>query len=244
MTVIVVALACPPATPCVAASASPPKSIPHARTRTDTERCSSPPPSPSLAAMFGSGEIDPQTQFRGRTPSATSDRLIVPLKPASIFPGSFRVYPSSFNDIPPQLADRGVTRDEWMHWMGRLSQQVQEVSFSVVSAVLIICTLVAIPYLIHRSNRLHTLVAQWTEDFNRQVLQPRGLLCKTQKSVENRGKHNIEESWLHIALTPEAISTLQQQPHIFSYNPFTDTATAVTGACACCFVCCGVQQVI
>mmetsp|Transcript_18210 Transcript_18210/g.28259 ORF Transcript_18210/g.28259 Transcript_18210/m.28259 type:complete len:105 (-) Transcript_18210:220-534(-) len=69
---------------------------------------------------------------------------------------------------------------------------------------------------------------QWQRDFNAEVLEPRGMLCKTKAYAfmihTGDGKQQrVVVKWISIAFSPDEVAALKVEPH-------------VSGAVGCC--CC------
>ncbi|KAJ3174186.1 hypothetical protein HDU88_000154 [Geranomyces variabilis] len=115
--------------------------------------------------------------------------------------------------------------------------------------------ILGVPYsssVLHQS--LQRAVAKFTDDFNREVMEPRGMFFKTQTSgvtyTASSGDSSVsihqEVSWGSIALTPTEVQALRQEENQFCFNPCGGTHSAHPLWNSCCRIacCCGVRQVM
>eukprot|EP00056_Hartaetosiga_gracilis_P019356 m.13797 g.13797 ORF g.13797 m.13797 type:complete len:129 (-) comp7635_c0_seq1:249-635(-) len=128
--------------------------------------------------------------------------------------------------------------------MTNLNNAISRNSMSIMTMVLIAIPVITLPFLIHRLNKMQRAVAVAIDNFNREVLEKKGVYAKTQKSILQVGKHHEEVSWLSISLNRDDAVALRGEEHVFFYNPITKTHTANDGCCKCTNSCCGVPQVI
>ncbi|EOD08918.1 hypothetical protein EMIHUDRAFT_124914 [Emiliania huxleyi CCMP1516] len=134
------------------------------------------------------------------------------------------------NACPPQLRQAGVTDGEWAHWAGRLYKEVnlikpQKCSFICwASLVVMLATLCLIAPLCCAEHR-KTIMAwdaafrSWQAEFNAQVLQPKGIFCKSQSLCwVTRGpkgeKQRHYHRWIAFAFSADAVGNLMHQPHL------------------------------
>lgn len=141
--------------------------------------------------------------------------------------------------------DKGITQAQWMDGMSQFQKAVQTHTTSITAFAILVISVVGIPYIIVRNNRLQSKALSALKQFNEEVLEPRGLFIKPQKSCFNPdGQTQIEVAWLSVALTQDEVNSLKGEEHVFAYMPLAGEHWANDSWCKCTNVCCGVPQVI
>jgi hypothetical protein len=179
-------------------------------------------------------------------PSSTTSRLILDVNPRRCFCGTPAVLDEKALTVcPEQVLTKGVTQTQWMDGMSEFQKSVQAHTTSITAFAFLVISVVGIPYIIIRNNRLQTNALSSLKQFNEEVLEPKGLFIKPQKSVFNPGgRAQVEVAWLSVALTPDEAHSLKGEEHVFAYMPLAGEHWANDSCCKCMNVCCGVPQVI
>jgi len=123
--------------------------------------------------------------------------------------------------VPPALAARGISHEEWTHWTALLKDTVRKGNLSV-SCCLTLCFLVVpIPCvwygLVAQQRRMEAFAAS----INEALFEPRGMFFKTQSSsisIQTGKDSRYEEHvyWIAISLNPEDAKRLKADEHLFS----------------------------
>lgn len=129
--------------------------------------------------------------------------------------------------FPQELIDGGISQDlidEWfVHRLGKVNQFRNSCMFDAAAWISALGLCVIIPYMCSRQKiyleRWSSELLNWQNEFNQTVLEKKGLFVKTQSnchvSYDKNGKHRHIERWVSIALTPEEVQKLQNEPHLF-----------------------------
>jgi hypothetical protein len=118
-----------------------------------------------------------------RRPASTPSRLIIDVERVVC---CFCSRPEVISEdviatVPEACSQRGISQKEWSHWMGRFRDTVATRSISVMSVVCCAFSIIGIPVIIYRHNKLQRSVAKFVREFNSQVLEPRQMYFKVQK---------------------------------------------------------------
>lgn len=131
--------------------------------------------------------------------------------------------------VPSQLGQAGVSESEWAQWSQQLYTQVNMIKDPPCPgcAICIVCSIgtlgLAVPFMCAAGKtsvlKWDAAFRQWQADFNAQVLQPKGIFCKSQSLCwVTRGpkgeKQRHYHRWIAFAFGPDACMSLQNQPHL------------------------------
>jgi hypothetical protein len=139
--------------------------------------------------------------------------------------------PFSCRQIPPQLAQLGVSEDEWESAIKRLGADVQSLKHCACNAescvgnclgLLSLCLLLPVLCAMAKKNNMvwDAAFRAWQANFNEKVLVPKGAFCKSQLMawLIERGGNNKQRfiaCWVAFALQPQAVAHLKAEPHLF-----------------------------
>eukprot|EP00744_Colponema_vietnamica_P024120 GILI01035104.1.p1 GENE.GILI01035104.1~~GILI01035104.1.p1 ORF type:complete len:237 (+),score=56.36 GILI01035104.1:71-712(+) len=175
-------------------------------------------------------------------PASTATRLILNVYPAA-WCGSAQVLDEETLNVPPQVAARGLQDTIWRDYMTRFRDNMRSGSLSIISIILLVCSVFGIPYLIYKWRAGNRFAASWQREFNT-VLEPKGMFIKTQKTtVRINDDHEEHVHWMALALTPEESAGLKQEDHVFWFDVLTGKSYEYheccgwIGACVCCECC-------
>lgn len=152
-------------------------------------------------------------------PASTSERLILELNTVTICCGYNPevILEENVTTIPPAIAAKGVSQQEWTHWMTRFKKELGAKSVSGMTTFLSFLFL-CIPCLCIASNRFQTAAMKLQQEMNEQLLEPRGMYIKTQYGEHQGNEISLRVQWLSIAWTPEEVQKLKSEGHAFAYN--------------------------
>lgn len=139
--------------------------------------------------------------------------------------------------IPAALAAKGITQSEWEEWTG---SKMKTASSGRTSACCEVAVCLAVssfaPCFIYcmctqakaEVEQWNQQLLQWQNDFNAEVLMPKGVFAKSQsKCTVTYGpkgeKQRHAERWFAFSLTPDETQKLQGEPHL--------TGDIETGCC-------------
>ena len=109
--------------------------------------------------------------------------------------------------LPPQLAAKGVSQEEWSGIMAELAAvQRGTAGLCVVLPMVLSCVLIPMVCLI--GERYQADLSLWLDKLNSAHMQPRGMLAKFQTAIAGSGKYQSSRNWLTIALTPDECAQL------------------------------------
>lgn len=179
-------------------------------------------------------------------PSSTEARLIInvyrnrclPFMKAQVLDEEI------LNVVPEQLRERGITQGEWVLWMMRFKEIIQDHALSITTTAALVVTLIGILALVVLNNRLQAKVGKLLKDFNRDVMEPRNMFIKAQKSFIQVDKYHDEVAWLAIALNDDEVQALRGESHVFHYNFITKKHVANDGCLSCFNTIGGVRQMV
>lgn len=179
-------------------------------------------------------------------PSSTETRLILNVYTTRCLPfmKTQVLDEEVLKNVPEQLKERGITQDEWVLWMMRFKKVIQDHALSVTTTVALVVTFIGIPALVVLNSRLQAKVGKLLKDFNRDVMEPRNMYIKAQKSFIHIDKYHDEVSWLAIALTDDEVQALRGESHVFHYNFITKKHVANDGCLSCFNTIGGVRQMV
>lgn len=144
--------------------------------------------------------------------------------------------PFSANNMttcPSQIKQAGVTDGEWNEWVEKLKDQVNALKPArcgfkhwTQNVTVVLTLLLAGPLVC--AKRKTTFMAwdaafrEWQRDFNQQVLEPKGIFCKSQSMCwVRRGfranttrTHRRCHRWVAFAFGDDAIQRLKSLPHL------------------------------
>eukprot|EP00002_Diphylleia_rotans_P004678 TRINITY_DN13570_c0_g1_i1.p1 TRINITY_DN13570_c0_g1~~TRINITY_DN13570_c0_g1_i1.p1 ORF type:complete len:208 (+),score=23.86 TRINITY_DN13570_c0_g1_i1:55-678(+) len=182
---------------------------------------------------------------RGYAPVRSGDGSIV-LVPASI-PGRVIVcvhFPYCFScghnmidtevisRVPEELFRRGLDEATWTKWMSRFDQITKADTLSSCAVVVVAGLCLPIPYFVWKDHNLQVRVSAFAQEFNREVLEPKGMYCKTAKSfVDPDCNSDPLVSWLSIAYTPEEVAILQDETQLWGYDSKVEQFVPLRGNC-------------
>ncbi len=145
---------------------------------------------------------------------------------------------------PPEVVRKGLSNAEWCMWMADFAQVLQDYAPSACSVALLTVGIITFPLAILRNVRFQKKVASFVARFNREALQPRGMLAKTQKLFYVRGEGDGDGvevlSWLAIALDRDEALVLAAEDHIFDALGDPKLGRGASKGLSCC----GVQVVV
>jgi len=134
-------------------------------------------------------------------------------------------------NMPTQLAQLGVTADEWAHAVKRLNADVNGMKRGMFNgpfllrcfATVITLGLVCPTLCAERKKQMETwdlAMHKWQDEFNEKVLVPKGGFCKTQSlcfvTYGSKGeKQRWYYRWLAVAVQPHAVAHLRAEKHLF-----------------------------
>ncbi len=150
--------------------------------------------------------------------------------------------------VPVQLAER-LTEQEWQKCIADL-KKVNEISgvgskscseaafFScyVASFIVLAASVVGIPLIFvltcWKRDKYQKALRKWQDDFNQEVLQPKGMHCKTQsicgmyESIDGDGNKcmvwGCDGSRIAFALSATEVKTLKNEPHLLGQESYPD----------------------
>lgn len=82
--------------------------------------------------------------------------------------------------LPGILAECGVTEYEWADFMQRLQNDVQPKNWSICTCVTVAMTGIGLPLVCYVEWKYQEAAKKWIQDFNREILVPKGLYAKFQ----------------------------------------------------------------
>ena len=158
----------------------------------------------------------------------SESRLILPFQPAPSMCCTICFDSQIDRALPPQLAAKGVTQEEWDGIMAELAAlQRGTVGACVLFPMCLTCVL--IPMVCMIGKRYQTGLLQWLERLNSAHLQPRGMLAKFQTAtlehsatatfagsdMTHSTTHSTTDTsstrWLAVALTPDESAQLAEE---------------------------------
>lgn len=189
--------------------------------------------------------------YFAKRPQNTPTRLILNFDPARCTAVGTGLWESD-RQVHPALESRGVTQAEWDRYFDRMVNEVQSRQISICSCVTMSAFLLPLPYVCWQQNNYQSGVKRWVDDFNQQVLMPKGMFAKFQTCEvyidnpgDNTGGQSEEISWLAVALTPEEVQRLKEEP-IFWWPGCCNEGVLTKHPCGCwfCFCCCCVMRTV
>jgi hypothetical protein len=126
--------------------------------------------------------------------------------------------------VPGQLSARGLSHDVWLEWVGKLQTDVLPHGPACGQCGGFWCclTVFGLPFWCSQWGTFQSRVRQWTDDLNQRVLSPLGMFAATQTAMydEQHGNTHYHEelSWLAVATTPDEITALKEEVHIWRYQ--------------------------
>ena len=150
-----------------------------------------------------------------RRTGTSESRLILPFQAAPAMCCTVCFDSQIDRALPPQLAARGVTQEEWDGIMAELAA-LQRGAVGVCVTFPMCLTCVLIPVVCMIGKKYQTGLLLWLERLNSAHLQPRGMLAKFQTATAERVTVGIETdrgstTWLAIALTPDESAQLAEE---------------------------------
>ena len=137
---------------------------------------------------------------------------------------------------PPQLKSKGVSDEDWAHWVKLLTDTVNAHaeppgSECAGTATFLCMAILSLGLLVPRMCKAKQAIVMdqdvrfrdWQEAFNRLYLQPRGIFVKSQSCCWSMwvqggegGSHKVRvyRRWLTFAVGPAATRNVQMQPHL------------------------------
>lgn len=183
----------------------------------------------------------PATLFLNR-PMSTEDRVILSFIPSFWCSVGTGLDNEALSTVPPLLAARGVTPEEWRTHTDRLVSVVQPWSTCIWGKVLGWMSVLGVPCVCAREAAYQKKLASWLHQLNTEVLMPRGMYAKFQTSQITADKHHEEISWLAIAMSETEIEALQREP-VF-WRPMCCEPNIAPDRCACCLSTCCCRSVV
>ncbi len=134
-------------------------------------------------------------------PKSTETRLIIDLLAVPCC-GDPVIFDGGLEDnIPPELAARGVKPEVWKEWMTRLRGDMAKSTINSMTACLLFISVLGIPYCMVKNNQKQKLALQFQTEINTAVFEPLGLYFKFQN---HRDSH-----WMAISLNSEDAAKLK-----------------------------------
>jgi hypothetical protein len=153
------------------------------------------------------------------------------------------------DNVPLQLRQKGLTQEEWVHFVGEFEQQVPSTEPGVLCTVLSWAFLVPLFCYCQQKTSFNAAVRKWLQEFN-EVLVPKGMYAKFQ-TVMNRGggddeNYNPEESvsWLVIATTHIECAKLKEEAVVWSHDCCDANVLKAERSFNQVYCCCGDDVVI
>jgi hypothetical protein len=188
-----------------------------------------------------------------KRPASTPNRLILNFDTSRCTQPGTGLWESDMTVVPPSLESRGVTQEQWDRYMAKLVQEVQSRQISITACVTLSLLMIPLPYVCFQQYRYQEAAQKWVDSLNEEVLVPRGMFAKFQTSevyVDNNGGkdgggYSEELSWLAIAVNPEEVQRLKDEP-VFWTPDCCDTSVLVKHPCGCwiCFCCCFSKRIV
>lgn len=132
--------------------------------------------------------------------------------------GLFTSQQQPFNEedmkhCPPELLQHGLTEDEWHEWKQKFITIITERRSFCSSYLSLLCCFQCNT---HRKEVLRTdsRLKEWSEDFNSQCLQSKGMFCKIQ-SYSLQLRDRLYSHWIAISLTSSDCESLTKERHLF-----------------------------
>ncbi|KXS12725.1 hypothetical protein M427DRAFT_137052 [Gonapodya prolifera JEL478] len=183
-------------------------------------------------------------------PASTDSRLILDVYGSSDFGKRQALSDIVLEHVPVPIERRRVDAETWKRWMRKFEDIMESESFSIFTGFVVFASVVGIPYWLQKHIRLQKAVAKFQDDFNNEVLQPKGMYFKTATSTftyrTDYRTTNYHATWITIALNAAEAELLMAEDTRYKYdeakrmhysepkwNHFIDST-----------ICCGVKRVI
>ncbi len=176
-------------------------------------------------------------------PKSSNTRIIIDFFPNSCCGDPMGLSDEDVNNVPPALV--GVEPAEWTKRMTQL-RDIAKGRLSTMTDIALCVLVIGIPFVLGKNYKSQKLIKKWMDDFNEQVLAPKGYYLKTQTSSVSIDDYHEEISWLAISLTPEDAGLLKKEEHMLYMWPCTGKHVP----CSCwtvtwqIFCCCGCKQYV
>ncbi|KXS10252.1 hypothetical protein M427DRAFT_392258 [Gonapodya prolifera JEL478] len=158
-----------------------------------------------------------------RRPASTPERLVVDVYLPSCCGQREALDEESIHTVPPQVAMRGVDQETWQKWMSEFQCIVRDDSLPVMGVLVSVLSGIGIPYALYKLNRLQRALARFQDEFNKNVMEPRGMYMKTASSTfdaaREHGHLHLQADWFAIAFTPSEIRSLKAEEYHYWYGP-------------------------
>jgi hypothetical protein len=152
-----------------------------------------------------------------RRPASSENRMIIDFYHTSCCGKPNVLEDSLLVQVPPLLAAKGITNEEWSFWMNRFRDEYRSRNLSILGSIAMILSCVFLPCMYYKCINQQIFVKKFNEDINRELFIPRGMYFKTQSSSVRIENYYEETAWIAISLTKEDAEELKNHEHILYY---------------------------